>query len=150
MPGYLSLTLLDGFDRVTTKRIEFQDNLLLADYILDANQFMVDLDAVTDLQILRASMVLQDGLSLPAKDPTGSNVDVGGTFVGFVEGGAGKKATFKVPGIDLALVGEQGTIDITQVAVETLLNHFVDGSTEDFYLSDGEEIDAWITGTLDK
>jgi hypothetical protein len=150
MPGYLSLTLRDGYGRETSKRLEFQDQVLLADYVLNANAMITSLNAITDLEIVRASMVLQDGLSLPAKDPAGSNVDVGATFVGEIEGGGGKKASHKVPGIKMAKVGAQGTIDVTDVDVAGYLNHFVDGSTDDFYVSDGEEIDVWLAGSLDK
>ena len=150
MPGYLSLTLLDGYGRETTKRVEFTDQILLADYISNANLFMELLDAITDLQILRASMNITDGLDLPAKDPAGSNVDVGATFVGFIGNGDGKKGVFKVPGIDLTYVGTGGVIDPTQDDVSDFLDLFGDPPDNKFRLSDGEWIEEWITGTLDK
>jgi len=150
MPGFLSLTLRDSYGRETSKRLEFQDKLLLADYVLNANQMMADLQAITDLEIVRASMVLTDGLSIPGGGTEGSNVDVGGTFSGMITAGDGKKASHKVPGIKATYVGNAGVIDPTQGDVATYLNHFVDGSTDDFYVSDGETIDEWITGSLDK
>lgn len=150
MPGYLSLTLRDGFDRETVKRIEFQDKLLLENYVLNANGLMTDLAAITDLQIVRAAMVLTDGLSLPVTDPTGSNVDVGGTFVGQVEAGDGKKAAHKVPGIKMDLVGPGGVIDVADEDVAAYLTHFETDGDNDFYLSDGETIEEWLIGTLDK
>lgn len=150
MPGYLSLTLLDGYGRTTTKRLEFQDNLLLADYVLDANAIMTDLAAITDLQIVRAAMVLTDGLSLPETDPAGSNVDVGATFTGLVTDGMGKRASAKVPGIKMALVGTSGIIDPENVDVAAYLGHFEAAGENDFYLSDGETIEEWVTGSLDK
>lgn len=150
MPGFLSVTLRDGYGRETSKRIEFADQVLLADYVLNANGLLTDLDAVTDLEIVKASMVLTDGLSLPSKDPTGSNVDVGATFSGYVYNGDGKKASHKVPGIDMANVGAGGVIDPAGVAVAAYLSHFEHAGDDDFRLSDGEEIDTWIVGTLDK
>lgn len=150
MPGFLSLTLLDGFGRETSKRVEMTDQILLADYITNANLFMDALNDITDLQILRAAMVITDGLDIPAKDPAGSNVDVGATFVGFVGDGDGKKAVFKVPGITMSYVGPQGVIDVTESDIATFLDLFGDPPDNKFRLSDGEWIEEWITGTLDK
>lgn len=150
MPGYLSLTLLDGYARETTKRMEFVDQVLLADYVLISNDFMTELAACTDLQIIRASMVITDGLSLPAQDPAGSNIDVGATFAGFLHDGEGKKATWKLPGVTMSFVGAGGTIDLAQGAIETLLENWEYLHPNSLLLSDGESIDEWITGTLDK
>lgn len=150
MSGYLSVTLMDAYGRETSKRFEFQDKVLLADYVLNANGLLTDLAAVTDLEIIRASMVLTDGLSIPESGVEGSNIDVGATFSGFVEGGDGKKATLKVPGIKPAFVGPLGIIDVEDVTVAAFLEHWLEGDNDDFYLSDGETISDWIVGTLDK
>jgi len=150
MARYLSLTLLDGFGRTTSKRVEFQDEILLADYVLNANQFMTEFAAVSDLQIIKAQMLLDDGLTLPATDPAGSNVDVGATVSGYVEGGVGKKASFKIPGIKQDFIDAQGNVVLTAPPVEALLDEFVNGGTSQFYLSDGEEIDSWVAGKLDR
>jgi hypothetical protein len=150
MATFLSVTLLDGYGRITTKRFEMTDQVLLVDYVGNANLLLTDLDAITDLQILKASLQIDDGISVPAKDPSGSNVDVGATFVGYVGEADGKKATLKVPGIDLALVGTLGVIDPTQVDVAAFLDLFGDPPNNKFKLSDGEYIEEWITGTLDK
>ena len=150
MPGYLSLTLVDGYGRETTKRLEFVDQVLLADYVLVSNDFMTELNACTDLQIIRASMNITDGLSIPAKDPAGSNVDVGATFVGYIQDGEGKKATWKLPGVDMGKVGPGGVIDVTDADIAALLNNWLYTHPNTFLLSDGESISEWITGTLDK
>lgn len=151
MAGFLSITMVDGFGRTTSKRIEFQDHALLVDYVLEANNFMSDLAVVSDLQIVRADMVINDGLTLPETNPAGSNVDVGATFVGYVYGGEGDKAVFKIPGIDLSYVDSLGNIDVADEDIESLLARFVHGDDSvGFYLSDGEEIATWIGGTLDK
>lgn len=150
MATFLHVTLQDGYGRTTTKRVEMTDQILLADYVANANLFLTNLNAITDLQILKATLQIDDGLSVPAKDPAGSNVDVGATFVGFVGDAEGKKATLKVPGIDLAYVGTLGVIDPTQADVFAFLDLFGDPPDNKFRVSDGEWIEEWITGTLDK
>jgi len=150
MATFLSITLQDGYGRITTKRLEMTDQVLLVDYVGNANLLLTELDTITDLQILKASLQIDDGIVVPAKDPAGSNVDVGATFVGFVGDADGKKATLKVPGIKMSYVGTLGVIDPTQADVADFLDLFGDPPNNKFKLSDGEYIDEWITGTLDK
>ena len=150
MATFLHLTLQDGYGRTTSKRIEMTDQLLLADYVANANLLLTNLNTITDLQILKAALSIDDGISIPAKDPAGSNVDVGATFVGFVGDADGKKATLKVPGIKMTYVGTLGVIDPTQADVADYLDLYGDPPDNKFKVSDGEYIEEWITGTLDK
>jgi len=150
MPGYLSLTLLDGYGRTTQRQYEFVDQVLLADYVVIANDFMTEYAQVTDLQIIRATMVLTDGLSLPSTDPSGSNVDVGATFSGYIEAGEGKKASLKLPGITMSKVDPDGSIDLTDSDIADWLANWEYDHPNTFLLSDGESIDTWIAGTLDR
>jgi hypothetical protein len=150
MAGMLSLSLVDGFGRITRKRFEMTDQLLLADYINNANALIAALDTITDLEILRADIVMTEEATLPAKDPTGSNVDVGATFSGYVGDAEGKKASLKVPGIALSYVDPDGTIDVSNADVAAFLDLFGDPPDNKFKISDGEYIEDWITGTLDK
>jgi hypothetical protein len=149
MSDFLSVTLMDGYGRTTAKRIEMTPQLLLADYIANANLLLTRLNAITDLQILKAHIALESDLVIPAKDPSGSNVDVGATFSGFVGDADGKKASLKVPGIKMALVGTLGVIDPTQSDVADYLDLYGDPPDNKFKISDGEWIEEWITGTLD-
>jgi len=150
MPAYLSITLMDGYGRETSKRVEMTPQLLLADYYANADAYLAALDTITDLQILKAHISLADELTIPSKDPAGSNVDVGATFSGFVGDAEGKKASLKVPGLDLAYVGTLGTIDVTQADIAAFLDLYGDPPDNKFRLSDGEWIETWIQGTLDK
>ena len=150
MSGTLSITLVDGFGRRTTKRIEMVDQVLLADYITNANLLLTNLNAITDLQILRADLVMTGELTIPSKDPTGSNVDVGATFGGFSGDGGGKRISHKVPGISLSYVDPDGTIDVSNVDINAYLDLFGDPPDSKFRVSDGEYADPWDTGVLDK
>lgn len=150
MTTYLHLTLEDGFGRTTSKRLELTDQLLLADYVLNAEAFMTALLTVTDLNIAAAHIQTDDGLTIPTQDPTGSNVDVGATFSGWIGGVVGKKASHKVPGFKLSKVGAQGVIDLTDVDVAAYLDFMGDPPDNKIRISDGEYIETWIQGTLDK
>jgi hypothetical protein len=150
MATYLHLTLIDGFERTTKKRVELTNQLLLADYVLNAEEFMTKLLAVTDLNIAAAHIQTDDTLTIPTQDPAGSNVDVGATFSGWIGDEVGKKASFKVPGFPLAKVGPQGVIDLTDVDVAAFLDLMGDPPDNKVRISDGEWIETWIQGTLDK
>ena len=142
----LSCTLADAYGRTTHRVYEMDTIVLLADYIIAAGAFKTALAAVTDLQLVRCDLVLPgivEGFAVTA----GANVDVGATFSGYIQDGDGKKASMKLPGIKASLVDADGSVDITG-AIATWLGEFEDG--EDFMLSDGEQIDAWIKGTLDR
>ena len=150
MATYLHLTLEDGFGRTTSKRLELTDQRLLADYVLNAEAFMAALLTVTDLNIASAHIQTDDGLDIPTQDPTGSNVDVGATFSGWVGDAVGKKASHKVPGFKLSKVGPQGVIDLADVDVAAYLDFMGDPPDNKIRISDGEWIESWIQGTLDK
>jgi hypothetical protein len=150
MATYLHLTLEDGFGRTTSKRLELTEQLLLADYVLNAEEFMTKLLTVTDLNIAAAHIQTDDGLDIPTQDPTGSNVDVGATFSGWIGDAVGKKASHKVPGFKLSKVGPQGVIDLTDVDVAAYLDLMGDPPDNKIRISDGEYIETWIQGTLDK
>lgn len=150
MPTYLHMTLGDGFQRTTTKRIELTDQLLWTDLLSNAEAVMNAFLAVSDLDIVKAHIQTDDGLNVPTQDATGSNVDVGATFSGYLGGGTGKKGTLKVPGFPLAKVGPLGTIDLDDVDVAAYLDLYGDPPDNKAKISDGEYVDEWIAGTLDK
>jgi len=144
--AYLSCTLQDSYGRTTKRVYEMDSQLLLADYDTAATAFGLALADVTDLALIRADLIVPaiiPGFAVTA----GANVDVGATFQGLVVDGNGKKASVKLPGIKAALVDSDGTVEITG-DIATWLAEFTDG--EDFMLSDGEQIDSWIKGTLDR
>lgn len=144
---YLSCTFVDSFGRITRKRIEIEEQVLLADYQTVAGAVANELDPITDLGLLRMDLILSMGESFAVT--AGANVDVGATFSGYIDGGAGKKASHKVPGFKTSLVDTDGSIDLTQADVDAYLDLFLaaGGYCE---LSDGEQISSWISGSLDK
>lgn len=144
---WMSLTLEDAFGRTTNIRREMQAHVLLAEYQAEIANFIVDLEAVTDLGVVRADFV-QTGLGSESTPEAGANVDVGATFVGWAEATPGKKISTKCPGFKLALVNADGTIDLTQAELVAFLANYADAG--DFYLSDGENVADWIKGSLDR
>jgi len=141
----LSVTMEDAYGRTTTRVYGMEDQVLLADYVTAAGSFLTALQAVTDLACVKASFIIP--LASPEWAVTaGANVDTGGTASGWITDGQ-KKASMKMPAIKPALVAADGTIAITG-AVATFLNEFED--TEDFNLSDGEQIESWIRAALDR
>lgn len=146
MSNLLSLTLQDAFGRTTQRRYEIEEQLDLSAYIAVTATFIGELQDVTDLGLVRAQLIL-DHPTAGWSPVAGSNVDVGATFVGLIADGNGKKASHKVPGIKLALVNADGSVPITG-AVSDYLAQFL--TADDFMLSDGETIESWLSGKLDK
>jgi hypothetical protein len=142
----LSLTLGDDYGRTTTRKYEIDEQVDLTAYAAVITSFLAALQAATDLSCVRADLVLP-GFGTGWAVTAGANVDVGATFSGYIEGGDGKKASIKLPGIKASLVDPDGSVPLTG-ATATWLTEFEDG--EDFMLSDGEQIDSWIRGTLDR
>jgi len=142
---YYTCVLGDAYGRRTVKRLEVEEQALLVDYLAVALAVATDLEAVTDLQLIRMDLTLSMEQSFDVT--AGANVDVGGTFSGYIDGGDGKKASHKVPSIKAALVDPDGSIPI-EGAVSDYLDNFL--TAGDLMLSDGETISAWISGTLDR
>jgi len=149
MPDYVSVTLLDGFGRETRKLVELTPQLTLGGYVDNANAWLSAYAEIGDLQIVRANLVLE-GLDLPETDPAGSNVDIGATFTCFIGDGAGKKASLKIPGIKMSLIGAGGFVDLEDEDVAAFLDLYGDPPDNKVRLSDGEWAESWIQGTLDK
>ena len=149
MADYLSVTLLDGYGRETRKLVELTQQLTLGGYVDNANAWLAAFADISDLQPVRANLVLE-GLTLPETDPAGSNVDIGATFTCFIGDGGGKKASLKVPGIKMALIGAGGFVDLDEEDVAAFLDLYGDPPDNKCRLSDGEYAESWIQGTLDK
>jgi hypothetical protein len=147
MAAKLSLTLVDAYGRTTKRIIGMEDQALLADYETAAAALLTDLAAVSDLGVVKADLIINVSGAEQTDPVAGANVDVGGTFSGWIALGDGKKASLKVPGIKPALVSADGTIPIVDDVADYLANW---ETTGDFNLSDGEQIDSWIRGALDK
>jgi len=118
----------------------------LIGYIAVAGAFGTALEAVTDLGLVRADLIIES-IADPFDVTAGANVDVGATFVGYIQDGNGKKASHKLPGVKDAFRDGTGGIPITG-AIQTYLNQFL--TAGDWRLSDGQTIASWIKGKLDK
>lgn len=141
----LSVTMDDAYGRTTTRVYGMEDEALLANLQTSAAAFLAALEAVTDLGCVKANFII------PVTSPewaetAGANVDVGATFSGWITAGM-KKGSLKIPGIKPALVAADGSV-ADAGATATFLNEFE--SAADFNLSDGEQIDTWIRGALDR
>lgn len=146
MPKY-SLTLIDAYGRTTSKLLEVEEQALLADYVTLAGALMTELAAITDLGLVRMDLIIPIDESFAVT--AGANKDTGGTFSGYLDAVPFKKASLKVPGIKPSKVAGDGTIPLDDVDVAAWLARYEAGAG-DLMLSDGEQIDTWLSGTLDK
>lgn len=142
----LSLTLPDAYGRSTKRVYGMETQVLLADYLTVIGTFLAALEAVTDLGMFRADLIIPIiGAEWDAQ--AGATVDVGATLSGRLDTEAPKKASFKIPGIKATLVSPDGTVPITGVVATLAAEFETDG---DFNISDGEQVASWVKGTLDR
>lgn len=142
----VSVTLVDAFGRTTNRRYEIEEQIDLATYATVISDYVADLVAVTDLGVVKVDLILPQ-LGLESAAQLDANVDVGATFSGWLAGGEGKKASIKLPGVAMVNVNPDGSVPITGV-IEEWLGNFETGGV--FMLSDGETIESWIAGSLDR
>lgn len=141
----LHVTMDDSYGRTTSRVYGMEEVTTLAQMQTDAAEFLTALAAVTDLGCVKATISFE--VTSPEFAETAlSNVDRGGTASGWITAGQ-KKASMKIPGVKLSLVGTDGSIAITGV-IATFLALFEDADV--FNLSDGEQIDTWIRAGLDR
>jgi hypothetical protein len=145
--AFLSLSMIDSFGRTTKKLVELETQVDLAAYQAAAVAYLAALQAVTDLGVVRADLII-DAISAGFAVTAGANVDVGATFSGLITDGNGKKASLKLPGIKLSLVDADGSVDVEDVTVAAWLAQYLAAGA--FMLSDGETIASWLAGILDK
>jgi len=117
----------------------------LAQMQTDAAELLTALAAASDMGCVKATVSF-DVTSPEYAETAGANKDVGATFSGWIDAGM-RKGSMKIPSIKPALVAADGTVAITGV-VATFLALFEDADV--FNLAHGNQIEAWIRGTLDK
>jgi len=141
----LSVTMDDAYGRTTTRVYGMEDEALLANLQTSAATFLTALEAVTDLGCVKANFIIP--VTSPEFAETAlASVDRGATFSGWIDVGM-KKGSLKIPGIKLSLVAADGSV-ADAGATATFIGSFETG--QDFNLSDGEQIDTWIRGALDR
>jgi hypothetical protein len=139
--------MLDAQGYTCNKRIELVTQALPADYLTVADQICVDLAAVTELQIIKAQVIIPIVGTPYGAVGANSYVDKGCTISGLIDGGGGKKASLKIPSPEATFVNADGTIDLTG-AMATFLAHFEPAG--DALLSDNEDISSWLRGLVDR
>lgn len=141
----LHVTYDDAYGRTTSRVYGMEEVTTLAQMQTDAAAFLAAMEAATDLGCVKARISFE--VTSPEWAETAlASVDRGGTFSGWIDAGQ-KKASFKIPGVKLSLVAADGSIADAGVTA-TLLNLFEDAAK--FNLSDGEQIETWIRGSLDR
>jgi hypothetical protein len=145
MSSILSLTLADDYGRTTKRLIEMADFATIAEYVTAAAAFVAELNDATELGLVRVDLIRQ-AITTGFAVEVGANVDVGGTVSGYIVDGNGKKASLKIPHVKPGFVNPDGTLDLTAADLAAYLALFEDAA--DFFLSDGEQIETWIKGTL--
>lgn len=141
----LHITFDDAYGRTTSRTYGMEEETTLAQMQTDAAELLAAIEAASDLGVVKATISFEV-TSPEYAETAGANVDVGATFSGWVTAGQ-KKASMKIPSIKPALVAADGSVAIVGV-VATFLALFE--SADVYNLSDGEQIDTWIAGSLDR
>jgi len=146
MPEYnVTIDLQDAFGRKGRKIVQTRADMPNhADAVTAASAFVSDLADLTELEVIAFSVGLR---TVYTDTPDAqANIDEGATFV--VNKTDNYRAVHRIPGPVDSIKNQDGTIDVTDALVLTYFGNFLVGG--DFTLSDGENIDAVLKGTLDK
>lgn len=146
MAGKLQVTMIDqqGYTRKVTVEIMGAD---AAATFLNATGVLATLQDVSRLGTTKANLgIKMSAVGDPAGTPSYS--DLGATFRG-ISHTDGEIVTLKIPDILTDAINIDGTVDILNATVKAYLDNFVFG-TGLAMLSDGEQVDYWINGVLDK
>lgn len=146
MSAKLSLTLEDSRGRTTKRVYGMEDQVLLATYLTVITAFVTALTAVTDLGLVKATLLI-DVLGEEFAYVADSNIDVGATASAWLDTTPARKGSAKIPGIKMTLISSDGSMPITG-AVATYLAEFE--TAGDFNLAQQQQVDSWIKGALDK
>lgn len=144
MPFYpLTLGMSDAYGRTTTRsfKVEAAD-FATAQGVVTA--FIPDYQAATQLQVYKSE--LTDKQLYAGAPQGGANKDEGMTISCELASEPGKKASLQVPGPVDAIRNVDGTIDIANAIMTALEANFTGGGVT---ISDGEEVNTFIKGTLD-
>ncbi len=146
MPVFdLAVTLQDDHERTTTKRFKVFDAIDYAGALALAALFATDLAAISQCGIVKYTLATE--VSVGGAITAEANLDAGATFSLFIGGVPGKKGTNKVPAPVAAIIGAAGVIDMTDVLVVDYAANFTSGFV---LVSDGETVDSFISGKLDR
>jgi hypothetical protein len=140
-----TLQMRDAHGDIYQKEVE-TDTQVLADAITEIQAFLLVLAQITDLGVASVRYSFRDSTGAFAAQ-AGSNRDVGATFQGLNT--VGDAVVLKIPGIKAAKVGAQRAIDLADVDIAAVLAYYATAGGS-FSLSDGDTVDSWVKGTLDR
>lgn len=144
MAWTLTVTMEDAYKRRATKTFEMQ----AADYTTaatDRTAIIAALNAVTDLGVV--SHILSEKTAVGDAASAGTNRDEGITLS--VKLQDTEKGIIKVPGPVKTALDANGNLDITDAAWVAFVNLFGVPPSE-CYLSDGDHVIEFLSGSLDK
>jgi hypothetical protein len=145
MANYIaSFTLADVMGRTTSYRVEV-GGTDADDAATNAIAISALLAACTKLGLVSGKMTVPLAVT-PTEAVAGSNTDVGGRYRG-VSDDDGKVVTLRMPDPIAAIVLENGGLSLVEEHADPYLDSFVtDG---DGFVSDGEQVASWLSGSLD-
>lgn len=138
-------SLSDAYGRVTTRSFIFE----AADFANASTlmgTFTTAYQGVTELHLFESRLVEEENIA--GAPVGGSNVDEGMTISAQLAT-PGKKASIQVPSPVAAIINVDATIDLTDALMIALEGQYTK-STPFVTASDGETVDSFIKGTLDR
>ena len=144
MSGKLAVTMFDkqGYETVRKFEIRGADANAIA---ANAATFLADLQAITRLGTRKAAVLIPISGEDACGDP--SYTDLGVTIRG-KSATDGETVIVKVPDLVPTMYDDDGKVILTDVSVDAFLDNFLASGVA--YVSDGESVDSWLFGTLDK
>jgi hypothetical protein len=144
--AFVTMRVLDAYGRTKSKRV----GLVSTDATqgeTDKAAIIAAYAAVMDGHIMSSTYSGQDDHA--GSPVAGSNVDTGVT-VSCQLAGRPERAPLKWPTPKAAIINPDGTLDLTNVAVQAVEALYVTATPAIATLSDGETIDGFVSGMLDK
>lgn len=137
----LTVQLGDDYGRNTHKHYEL-DVTDFATAVTECGLFLIDLAAITKLEVITYTIAQKTAYSDSVT--AGANKDAGVTLS--VRKTDGEKAIIKVPDLVAGLVLGDGTVDIAAATIIAFLDNWI---SDNFLVSDGEVVEALLSGKLD-
>lgn len=145
MPIYdLTYTLRDAFKRLSSRSAQITALDFVAAQVVQAT-LLTAVGNLTNAQILKTS--LAENLPYTDSLTAGANIDAGLTVIWEIGGVPGKKGNTKIPAPDITLFDANGVLDLADARVTAYAAPFLAG---DVLISDGEVVDAILSGRLDR
>jgi len=144
--SYCSIRILDAYGRSKRKKVELK-SLDSAQAELDADNVYTAYAGVINGHAI--SMTVSGEKTYAGAAGAGSNVDTGVTMSCQLANRP-ERAALKWPTPDPTILNGDGTVDLSNAAVVAVRDLYVDGVGQVAYLSDGESITGFISGSLDK